>query len=608
MTAISESLGIAYKTVANICTQRAHPAMSDPIPAAAAAAAAAIADDEAKRKAESQGESASGSDSDAEEAEGEGENGSDEDGDKEKGDAKSKNVKNSSGANPAAVDPAMEMDLSPPAHRARLAQLGSFAAVVVDPASEGDEAALLSALIELRKLVSVRDNPPHQALLDQPGLLERLIELLGQQYSPELIFESAWVLTNIATGNTRQVRRLVDAGAIPALVELLIIDLSPKTTEQAAWALGNIASDISFIRDSVHEAGALHTMLALLTDESPVGLRRQGSWLIRSMSRGKPLVGWGQVADAFDLLARWYLAEDQDAEVLENVSVALSHMSECANPAALASVLDNNLLPRAMVLLGHPSVEVRQSSLCIFGNLAQGDDVQTQAVVDCGVLPTFVTLLSSPRRDARKEAAHILSNICAGSRRQVQAVLDAQALPDLMRLVANRGESRDIRNEALWAIANAASGGGHAQWQFLVQHGAHRCLYDQLSDLDRGSLGEELMRGLSHLVDILYESDAKAWRKELRDLGVEDHLRLLVDEGNEDIAQAAQDILEKYEDGEEEEEAEEEQQGGQQQQPEQPQEQEAPAVRELEGQMRAARIDEQPGADDGAVQGENENA
>ena len=69
-----------------------------------------------------------------------------------------------------------------------------------------------------------------------------LIDLLKKEDIPDIQFESAWALTNIAIGNQDETKVVIENGAIPILVTLLNSPVD-KVREQAVWGLGNISGD-----------------------------------------------------------------------------------------------------------------------------------------------------------------------------------------------------------------------------------------------------------------------------------------------------------------------------------------------------------------------------
>ena len=144
----------------------------------------------------------------------------------------------------------------------------------------------LMACVGLRRLLSIEDSPPIQAVIDA-NLVPVFITLLHHQI-PKFQFEAAWCLTNIASGTTDHVTNLIEKDVLSHFIQLL---RSPhiEVVEQAIWGIGNIAGDSPSTRDSVLHSGALEQIAAVLQQAIPgTSFMRNASWALSNLCRGRP--------------------------------------------------------------------------------------------------------------------------------------------------------------------------------------------------------------------------------------------------------------------------------------------------------------------------------
>nr|CAB3477123.1 unnamed protein product [Digitaria exilis] len=361
-----------------------------------------------------------------------------------------------------------------------------------------DSRLQFEAAREFRKLLSIEQNPPIQEVINC-GVLPCLVRLLSREDYPELQFEAAWALTNIASGTSENTMLVVSNGAVPTFVKLL---RSPSEDVSAKWEPQN-----------------------LIAEE------------------------WYLVKPALLVLRQLIHSEDKD--VLADACWALSYLTHSnGDNSNIQAVIETGACSRLVELLSHPSTSVLFPSLLVVGNIASGDEAHTQGIIDHQALPYLLNLLiTNQRKSVKKQACWTISNITAGNHEQIQAVINGNLIGPLVHLMGTAESA--ISNEAAWAITNATCGGTHDQIKYLVSQGCIKAFCDFLGHSDPRIL-KVCLEGLENILMVgeaeksLGDCDINMYAEMIEDADALDKIEDLQNHDNITIYHMAVRLLETF--------------------------------------------------------------
>lgn len=313
-----------------------------------------------------------------------------------------------------------------------------------------------------RRILSLEKNPPISEVIAS-GAIPHLLELLNHHHHA-IVFESAWALTNVASGTTEQTSIMVNLGAIPVFCKLLS-STNSDVREQAVWALGNIAGDSLEFRDMTIKEGALISIVQLceyafkLNDFARVTpLLRNCAWAFSNFCRLKPQPEHNLIAPAINTIAQLLRAPDKDmsCDSAWCLSYILDFSPDLDESIALAihgRILESGAGETLIANIKSGNAAFITPCLRAIGNMLTGPDWSLGQLLSRGLLDIFPSILSARNRIIRKEACWAISNIAASTiPAHLEALIASGVVPSVLALAPS--DERDVKKEVTWVIAN----------------------------------------------------------------------------------------------------------------------------------------------------------
>lgn len=334
---------------------------------------------------------------------------------------------------------------------------------------------------DCRIKLSVDVNPPIQEII-LSGIVPRFVELLDKNFyikfedntlSQKCRFEAAWVITNIASGNSEQTKYVVTVGAIPLLVKM-VSEEDEMLLDQSVWALSNIAGDGEKFRDIIIEVGALPKTLNLISkymsSSGNIKILRNLVWLVSNLNRGRsPVPLLENMKNSFSIIEKVVHINDQD--LVSDSFWCLSYLAD-ASSEMTDLILKSSVMKRLLELLDSFCNDLTKeegdnklSKICAgaicpiirtLGNIVTGDEEQTNSIIRMGFLqyfqPIFYLYQNQKLPRIRKEICWLISNITAGTESQITYIFES----NLLGVIIDSVNKHDliIKNEAGIALFN----------------------------------------------------------------------------------------------------------------------------------------------------------
>ncbi|CAI4229047.1 unnamed protein product [Auanema sp. JU1783] len=344
-----------------------------------------------------------------------------------------------------------------------------------------------AAILYFRQIFSGEEQN-FEFFLDYEILIKSLLKYMQSQISfieteekdNMRLLDAAWIITNISCISNEQCHVIVENDAIKILFDVALN--SPRSSQlraQAIWALGNIAADCQVCKLDCRTIPILELLADILMSKEygrDAQVVRNIVWCSLNIIRGgipnlSLVVVMELVRGCFETIKLF----PQNTVITKDCLWTIAALADDMNSGRHIEVVTNqpNLINYIFTLFHQDNVSYMHGCLRILGNIATGNDRQTETVLSHPLFyETILKALDSPLKYLNREAAWICSNVAAGNFEHVDSLFeDNLILKHIMRGASDEITDSKMQKECLWTIANMLTAASRERSSFLIAAG-----------------------------------------------------------------------------------------------------------------------------------------
>ncbi len=348
---------------------------------------------------------------------------------------------------------------------------------IISAINSNDPNRTLGAITFLRKKISVNHNPPIDYVV-KLNIIPKLIEIITYTKYPDHQYESLWLLTNIVSGTSDQVKIVVEGTNILKHLIALTKSNHYKIREQAIWCIGNIcAEDDKKYQHTILDLGGLELILKNIKywmskkDKKRVKIC---VWTVCSLVKK---IDFKISSKILLVLKELLFSNINDKDLLYDVVKGLTYVSRECPDDQINKFCNMFVCEKFMKFLNNK--DISHNVLKVLGHIIMGPDEATQKILDNDFLLYVPNFLINKNSDIRREICWIISNITAGNKSQLKAIKNSGFICQIIRMTFD--DCYNVKKECSYIICNIIVDSKSSDVDDMVDLGAIEalcnCLY-----------------------------------------------------------------------------------------------------------------------------------